>query len=296
MVDITCILCPVDFSESSQRALRHAAAIAEWYESRIVALHVMHPVLLPEAPMLYARPPEAVFVDLRSRLEQQLRDWLEPATSTGLKTEAVVDEGVPTTCILDRATSLSADLIVTGTHGRSGFDRFMLGSVAEKVLRKATCPVLTVPPSSHSETKLPYKRLLCPVDFSESSLGALRHALSIAKESDAHVTVLHALDWPRDEELVEQLNSPEFRRTLEARAHARLTALVTDEARTWCEPETRVCYGKPYRLILETAEREASDLIVMGVRGRNPLDLSMFGSTTNHVVRRAPCPVLTWKQ
>lgn len=296
MVEIRSILCPVDFSDASRHALLHAAAIADWYESRIVAQHVVHPVLLPEAPMLYAHPPEAAFLDLREQLHRQLRDWLAPADSVGLKTEAIVEEGVPIKCILDRATSISADLIVVGTHGRSGFDRFMLGSVAEKVLRRAACPVLTVPPSSHSAAKLPYKRLLCPVDFSDSSLGALRHAFSIAKESDAHVTVLHALDWPRDDELlVDQLNTPEFRRSLESRAHARLTALVTDEVRTWCEPETRVCYGKPYRLILETAEHENSDLIVMGVRGRNPVDLSLFGSTTNHVVRRAPCPVLTWK-
>ena len=75
-----------------------------------------------------------------------------------------------------------------------------------------------------------------------------------------------------------------------------LDALVTDEVRAWCKPDTRVTYGKPYRQILEIAEREEPDLIIMGVRGRNPLDVALFGSTTNHVVRRASCPVLTLRQ
>lgn len=203
---------------------------------------------------------------------------------------------MPTVCILETADRVSADVIVAGTHGRSGFDRLVLGSVAEKVLRKASCPVLTVPPSSHTVAKLPYKRLLCPVDFSQTSLIALQHAFALAKESDAQLTVFHALDWPSEDELVAgELDRPELRQALEERARARLTALVTEEVRDWCEPQIRLCYGKPSRLILEIAEHDHADLIVMGVRGRSAVDLSMFGSTTHHVVRHAACPVLTWK-
>ena len=187
-------------------------------------------------------------------------------------------------------------MIVMGTHGRGGFERFVLGSVAERVLRKATCLVMTVPPPA-AVAKVPYKRLLCPVDFSESSLAALNLAFSIAKESDAHLTILHVFDWPPDEELlVERFDSPELRRVIEDQARTRLDALVTDEVRVWCKPATKVSYGKPYRQILEIAERDEPDLIIMGVRGRNPLDVALFGSTTNHVVRRASCPVLTLRQ
>jgi len=160
-----------------------------------------------------------------------------------------------------------------------------------------TCPVLTVPPPAVTVAKLPYKRLLCPIDFSESSLAALRFASSIAKESDAHLIVLNVFDWPADEELlVERFDTPEFRRVFEREAQARLGALLTGDEWNWCRPETKITYGKPYRQILEIAEREGADLIVMGVRGRNALDLMLFGSTANHVVRRATCPVLTLRQ
>jgi nucleotide-binding universal stress UspA family protein len=156
---------------------------------------------------------------------------------------------------------------------------------------------MTVPPAVETAAKVPYTRLLCPVDFSESSLAALRFAFSLAREADAQLTILHVFDWPPDDDLlVERFDVPEFRRVVEEQARGRLQALVTDDERVWCKPSTKVAYGKPYREILDVAEKEQTDLIVIGVRGRNPLDLTLFGSTTNHVVRRASCPVLTLRQ
>ena len=214
-----------------------------------------------------------------------------------MKADAIVDDGAPAAGILARAASMSADLLVMGTHGLGGFERFVLGSVTEKILRKARCPVLTVPPPAETTAALPYKRLLCPVDFSASSLAALEFAFSLAKEADAHLTILHVFDWPPDEELfVEAFDASRFRDLVQEGVRGRLDALVTDDVRLWCSPETKVDYGKPYRRILESAERESADLIVIGVRGRNPVDLALFGSTANQVVRRASCPVLTLKQ
>jgi nucleotide-binding universal stress UspA family protein len=93
--------------------------------------------------------------------------------------------------------------------------------------------------------------------------------------------------------MVERFDGKEFRRVVETNARVRLDALVTPELQAWCKPATRLAYGKPYRRILEVADQERTDLIVMGVRGRNQVDLTVFGSTTNQVVRRASCPVLT---
>ena len=203
----------------------------------------------------------------------------------------------PSNRILQCAASLPANLIVMGTHGRGGFERLLLGSVAEKVLRKASCPVLTVPPPAHATSKLPFKRLLCPIDFSESSIAALRFASSIAQESAAHLMLLHVFDWPTDDELLfEALSQPELRKEIEARAQRQLEALIPADARLWSDTSTRIDYGKPYRRILEIAEGSEVDLIVMGVRGRNALDMMLFGSTANHVVRRASSPVLTLRQ
>ena len=299
MVEIRRILCPIDFSEASRHALEHAVVLAKWYESRITALHVIHAPIFPPPPMLVAGFAEATVpaVPNHQAREEEVRAWLEPARRVGVKTDVIVDEGNAATRIVEQAKSSQADLIAMGTHGLSGFERFMLGSVAEKVLRKATCPVMTVPPAAVTAARVPYTRLLCPVDFAESSRGALRFAFALAEEADAKLTILHVFDWPPDDDLLTQrFDVPEYRRLAEEEARGRLEALVTEDVRVWCKPSTRVTYGKPYREVLQMAESEGADLIVMGVRGRSPLDLTVFGSTTNQVVRRASCPVVTLKQ
>ena len=295
MVEIREILCPTDFSEASRHALDHAITIAKWYDSRITALHVIHVPLVPEPPpSILATGPTAVVTTTYEVCQEDVRVWVETAHRAGIKTEVSVDVGNVARKILEHAVPPRSDLIVMGTHGLSGFDRALLGSVTEKVLRQALCPVLTVPPVVAAPAKLPYKRLLCPVDFSETSLSALRYALALAKEADASVTILHVFDWPRDgDPLVERFDTLEFRRVVEEDARVRLDALITDDERQWCSPSTAVAYGKPYREILDLAAKENADLIVMGVRGRNTFDLAVFGSTTQHVVRGASCPVLT---
>jgi nucleotide-binding universal stress UspA family protein len=299
MIEIRRILCPTDFSEASRHALEHAVVLAKWYESRITALHVIHAPLFPQPPIFVAGLAEetAPAVPNHKEREEELEAWLEPAHQAGIKTDAVIDDGNAAARILEHASLSDVGLIVMGTHGLRGFERFMLGSVAEKVLRKATCPVMTVPPAAVTTARVPYTRLLCPVDFSESSLAALRFAFSLAEEADAKLTILHVFDWPPDDELLtQQFDVPEYRRLVEEETRRRLEALVTDDVRVWCKPSTKATYGRPYRGILQMAESEGVDLIVIGVHGRNPLDLTVFGSTTNQVVRRASCPVLTLKQ
>ena len=264
-------------------------------------LHVCDPVypLEPALPLAGFPKGRGTLADRdRQALEARLEPWLQAARAKGLATRVVFDEGHNVSApILNHAFLLPADLIVLGTHGLGGFERFLLGSVTEKVLRKAGCPVLTVPPPAVNAPKPVFKRLLCPIDFSPSSLAALQAAFSLAKESDAHVTLMHALDWPAEDDLVvERLEAPEFRLSVEASVRRRLDALISDEERTWAEPTVVVTHGKPYRRIVEVAEHEQSDLIVMGVRGRNPMDLMLFGSNANHVVRQASCPVLTLRQ
>lgn len=297
MVQIRHILCPIDFSETSRHALEHAVAIAKWYRATITAFHVI-PLPMPQPPIFFAAAVDPAIPPISDRQarEEQLHAWLEPARQAGIKADLCVEEGNAAVRIVAQVASSHPDLLVMGTHGVSGFDRFMLGSVTEKVLRKSTSPVLTIPPTSATSAKVPYTRLLCPVDFSESSLEALRFGCSLAKEAGASLTLLHVFDWPEHEprELI-RVDAERMRQYIEADATTRLNALVSDDLRTWCAVSTRTIHGKPYRRILEAAEHDAVDLIVMGVHGRNPVDLMLFGSTTNHVVRRAPCPVLTMR-
>ena len=295
MLQFNRILCPVDFSTNSKRALDHAAVLARWYEAELTALHVMP--LLPTvfgypSPVTMAAEPATTQAVVR-----ELTGFIAEAAAMVKATSPVVREGSPAVEILHYAAEHETDLLVLGTHGRSGFERFMLGSVTEKVLRKASCPVLTVPPRAEGHPERPaFERILCGVDFSSPADRAAEHALSLAQEANARLTLLHVVDWMADADLGKypQFDADGYRRMVMRDARERLEALVPSEARNWCELELRVTCGKAYREILKFAETEGSELIVLGVHGRGAIvDRLLFGSTAQHVVRQAPCPVLT---
>jgi len=234
----------------------------------------------------------------RERLNAKLAEMLAPVVAEGFHVECAVREGNAVREILDEARSLPADMVVMGTHGRGGFAHFFLGSVTEKVMRNAPCPVLTVPPLAEGSSPRGSPlcgRILCPLDFSGPSDHALRYALSIAQESRSEIVLLHVLESSLAEHAGGELawvDVPEYRLRMETDARQRLQEAVPEEARDWCQAHEELAVGKAWREILRTAEERRSDLIVMGVRGRNAVDLAVFGSTTHHVVRRAHCPVL----
>ena len=292
------ILCPIDFSDASAHAIDHAVAIARWYDGRITAVHVLDRWFGYEPPILFAEPGGLKALPAtREAVALMLDSCLQPAARAQVSYDTRIEQGATADCLLECARGISADLIVIGTHGRSGFERFLLGSVTEKVLRKANCPVLTVPPRAATTSFLPFAHVLCAIDFSEPSLQALQVALSISKESDAQLTALHVIDWRDDDMfLAETINAPDVRLRSEARALQRLDALIPDDARMWCRPSVKVSVGAAYRQIVSEAADMSADLIVIGVRGRNALDLALLGSTTNQVVRRASCPVLTIRE
>lgn len=115
---------------------------------------------------------------------EEVRRFCEPVMA-GATPEILVEEGDPARRIAAQAERIPADLLIMGTHGRGGFERLFLCSVTEKVLRTARCPVLTVPPPAARAPAGPvlYKTILCPLDFSDSSMRALEYALSLAKEA-----------------------------------------------------------------------------------------------------------------
>jgi nucleotide-binding universal stress UspA family protein len=297
------ILCPVDFSDASAHAVEQAIAIARWSGATLTALHVDQPIFLmvPGPPL----PLDRVSSPRLGTLCDRTRAFIAPAVGAGVSTVVVVDLGDPVTKILERSARPQADLIVIGTHGASGFQHLLLGSVAEKVLRKAGCPVMTVPPHAQTTSTLPFRRILCPVDFSDWSADALALAGSLAADGQASLDVLHVIEWPWDEPPAPRLRDLpaeqahallEFRRYLEHSATKRMKALIAESVPDACTAATHVCHGKPYAVVLKAAADGKADLIVLGVHGRRPIDLALFGSTANHVVRRATCPVLTLRR
>ena len=237
----------------------------------------------------------------REKLLASMKSFGEHEVLSGVPVDVEVTEGAVAPEILDRANALAADLIVMGTHGRSGFERLMIGSVTEKVLRKASCPVLSVPPRAADAESLPplFKRILCAVDFSDCSMRALHFAMALAQETDGHLTVLNVVELPADaHERLAQLSPGirEYVAAMEEDHHQRLHSSVPDAVRAYCEVETMMVPGKPYREILRVAAEQQSDLIVIGIHGRGAVDRLFFGSTTQHVVRQATCPVLTLRR
>ena len=308
MIEIRTILCPIDFSDYSRRALDHAVAIARWYESKIVVLHVFSAApVAAYAPGAPGFDPVVLTRADRDRLLLELQRFIETECPPAVPVEAIVREGSAAGEILSQAAAVKADLLVMGTHGRSGFERLLLGSVTEKAIRKASCPVLTVPlhhPDAVPAAPVLFKRILCPVDFWESSMQALSFATSLAQEADAELTVLHVMahgleDTPDLYDTLisdERLSVADYRRRREEVARERLNDAVPDSVATYCRVETMTTHGKPGREILRIAAERQAELIVIGVRGRGTTDLAFFGSTTNHVVRGADCPVLTLRQ
>ena len=294
MVHLTRILCPVDFSEPSRYAVEHALASARWYDAQITVIHV-YITLLPWGPMpgIHGDVPTLPAVQPQDLIEEVTRFYT--SLRSGGSPEIVVREGSPAKEIVRLADEMPADLLVMGTHGRGGFERLVLGSVTEKVLRTTRSPVLTVSPGTERSVGGPiqYKTVLCPLDFSAASRRALQYALSMAKQAEGRLILLHVVegvtDLPRE---TAHFNVPEYGAYLEQDAMTQLKAAVPDTARSWCQSEERVTSGKAHREILRLAAETSAELIVMGVHGSGATE-RWFGSTTSHVVREATCPVLT---
>jgi nucleotide-binding universal stress UspA family protein len=292
MLEIKLILCPIDFSEFSVRAYHHAVSLAEHYQAKLVAQHVVELWRHPSASFAASAGLYEEFEQtLRESGSEQLQEFVKNHTHDEIQPELVVQEGVAADSILSFAQAEKTDVIVMGTHGRRGFDRLMLGSVTDRVMRRAPCPVLAVGKASHDSMAADEERhhprhlsrILFCTDFSENSERALNYALSARAEYDAELTLLHVL---------EEVSPPAKKEEAITRATEQLVTLIPSEGRKTLKIKTAVRIGKPYRQIIQLALEAQIDLVTMGVHGRGELDLAVFGSTTYRVMQLGSCPVL----
>src|ERR1700746_1494348 len=292
MLEIKLILCPIDFSEFSVRAYHHAVSLAEHYQAKLVAQHVVELWRHPSASFaasagLYEELEQA----LRESGSEQLQEFVKNPPHDEIQPELVVHQAVAPASIQSFAQAEKTDVIVMGTHGRRGFDRLMLGSVTDRVMRRAPCPVLAVGKASHDSMAADEERhhprylsrILFCTDFSENSERALNYALSARAEYDAELTLLHV--W-------EEVSPPAKKKEAITRAAEQLEKLIPSEGRKTLKIKTAVRIGKPYRQIIQLAMEAQIALVTMGVRGRGELDLAVFGSTTYRVMQLGSCPVL----
>ena len=290
MLQIERILCPVDFSVFSARAYDYAQSLARHYQAKLFLQHVVDFNLPAYAYYVPANLLVEHMEQVRNDAMLQLQEFAKRPSDYGAPPERILHEGAPVNTILSFAGVQKVNLIVMGSHGLQGADHIALGSVTEKVLRKASCSVLVVrnpehdfisPGSAQDPIQL-HKLLLC-TDFSEYSKTALEHAISIAAEYNAELSVLHVLeDMPASKDL-QSVIQPLL---------GRLEQTIPAEACGRCIIKPLVRIGKPYLEIIQEAAEAKTDAVIMGVRGRNALDLAVFGSTTHRVIQLGPCPVL----
>ena len=285
------ILCPLDFSEFSERAFEYALSLARRYKSKLLLEHVLHLPFSAYPPYINPEAVLQVSQGLAAMAREQIRDFLRKRISEGIEIETIVEEGDVTDTILGFAQAQAVDLIVMGTHGRHGLDHILLGSVTEKVLRKARCPVLAVRKPPHEfgapgngVEPVHLRKILFGVDFSTYSEQALLYALSLAEEYKAELTLLHVMeDLPLHKDLT----------AVTSEVVQQLERLLPSSARGCALLKPRLRVGTPYQEIIRSARETDTDLIILGVRGRNALDLAVFGSTTHRVIQKGSCPVLT---
>ena len=287
MLKIESILSPVDFSEFSDRACEYAHSFARQYGAKLFVLHVAE-TFAPIHPRLISPPLiEQVYAQKIADAEEKVRELAARQKWNDVEHEVFLERGAVADAILQFVEGKNIDLITMGTHGRRGLDRLVLGSVTERILRTARPPVLAVHslPQGSGARKEPvqFRKILFCTDFSDNSPRALEYAFLLACKYQAEISLLHVIersDGGKD-------LAAEKRQVLQ-----QLQAVVPQNVQNCATVEPAVRAGKTYQEILGHAAETETDLIVMGVRGRNALDLALFGSTTQRVIQLGQWPVL----
>ena len=266
------ILCPVDFGELSAHALRHANLLAGCGHAKVIAAYANW----FEAPAYFTAGRvdelQKQFREAFGEAERSLKAFVDSTLGENAgNVETRVVEALPADGIQEIADSTGADLIVMGTHGRSGFNRWMLGSVTERILRESRVPLLTV----RSAPRGPVRRIFSPIDGTEASRNAFRLAARLGACFNAEITALYV------------------HKSGSASSPPELCNWIPAEARERCNIRELVRHGDPAEQIVALASEEAFDLLVIGAPHRRFFEGQVMGTTTLRAVRHAPCPVLT---
>ncbi len=279
------ILFPTDLSDASSRAQSYAAGLANRFRAKLLILHA-------KDPRDYNLPPETWerTEDAERHKMQEIQKSIANAFPV-LQSELCGGEGTAWQIVESALAKHTVDMIVLGTRGRTGVGKLLLGSHAEEIFRRATCPVLTVGPhvKDIKGTEKELREVLYATDFSPASQAAAPYALSIALGLEAHLNLLHVVEEPKVGELVSATEvMPSSERLLRA--------LIPEDAEFWRDPRYFVERGVASDKILEVAERIPASLIVLGVRKATgvPGAATHLGIGLAHkVVAAAACPVLT---
>jgi len=274
------ILFATDFSEASMKAFPYAVALAKKFGATVYACHTIIPSSLAAAAPQVA--PELYEAE-RSASEDELKNILRSPLLEGIKTESHLSSGLLGDCIAEEIKNKNVDLVIAGTHGRTGWRRLLLGSAVEVICRTATCPVLTVGPGL-PPAPISFKRILLPTDLSDESMSCLPTVAKLAAAFEASVTVLHVLP----EEIasnpdIKKLSEP-ILRIMTGTFKPQLDSIHTEFA---------IESGDTAETILKVARDSKADLIALGIKNAFLPNLNLRTSVAYRVMAMSPCPVLT---
>ncbi len=281
-IAIKSIVLSTDFTPASEKAVAYARAIARRFGSSIELTHILDlSVAIPSDSSMIGISIDQMHRESTRNLNRLAHEF--PGTNLHILEQEAFS--LPS-AILSVARNTEADLIVMGTASKHGLRKMILGSTAESVLRRATCPVLTVGPHvpPPPQDPLAFRNIVYATDFSTQAAHAAIYALSFAQDSGAHLYLCHVLGThePKGEKLVLQSS---FERSLKE--------IVPPSAYDWCSPECVIEHGDTAEAILGLAERVNADLIVLGAR-KASFWLDYFETGVNPaVLAEARCPVLT---
>jgi nucleotide-binding universal stress UspA family protein len=287
------ILVPIDFSDHSALALRHARELALLFgaELRLLTAAFITPVWIAEgaAPL-----PDEYRQAVRKQAEADLETWAKPLRDARIRVSCAVSSDQPGSAIRSAAETWPADLIAMGTHGRTGIPHAVLGSIAERTVRLAPTPVLTV--RADAGEPRPIRSILVATDFSPDSQRALEWSIELARRTGARISLVHAVASAivlgQEELALESVRAAQW--AAEEAARGRLQQMKAELGALAGEIETRE--GRADAVILDSAKRHRADLIALGTRGRSGLGHVLLGSTAERVVRQAHVPVAVLKQ
>ncbi|HMW86322.1 MAG: universal stress protein [Nitrospira sp.] len=289
------MLFATDFSACADRAMGYALSLAGAWKANLCVVTVLelYPGMDPDYTV------NKMYLDhLREEANRQLGAVQARAKAASQSVTTRIEVGIPSQALQTVAESTGADLLVVGTHGRTGLDHVLVGSTAERVVRVSPCPVLAVKADkgvADSSAAAPIKRIVVPVDLSTCSLDALEYAVQFAKPLGAAITILHAMEpvaYGLDFSLSHAKEWKEQRDYLEKRLSV-LSACVTAHG---IQADHVLKPGLPADSIVSHVTQQGFDLMIMGTHGRRGISHVLLGSIAGAMLRHAPCPVLTVRQ
>jgi nucleotide-binding universal stress UspA family protein len=299
MISIKRIVFPTDFSSCAENAFRHALFLARHHNAE---LHIIHVMLIHRNEMLdplhYLPDIDDVYQKLEDNALARLQELIDAENASDLPVQKTILRGLSIEeTILQFVTDHPADLIVMGTHGNRGIRRFLLGNVAEKIVRLAPCSVFTVREGGHDEPLHAINRILVPVDFSDYSMHALHAAADIAAAYNARVEILHVIEKSHHPSLyvVGRSTLPLRIDEIKEAVTVEIRALISGIGGSLDGADISVLEGNPARETVHIADEHQIDLIVIATHGLTGIRHFLLGSVTEKVVRFAGCPVFTVK-